>query len=231
MICGLDVETTGVDPEVDEITEIAWVIKPWGAEKPYEMRSEFAHTDRVIPEEITELTGITNRHCSESGEGIGYILNDLVKSLDHFNVTHVMAHNAKFDRAFVAKQNDWFSQIPWICSLNDIEHRPGPRGLSYLAADLGFLNPFPHAALMDVLTMIRVAEESTDFETLVARAASPNLLVRACVTYADRQLAKDRQYRWERFDDHYIPKTWVKQIKEMDFERECAESEFPVERV
>lgn len=230
MICGLDVETTGVDPEVDEITEIAWVIKPWGARKPFEMRSEFCHVSKTVSDEITELTGITGEHV-KNGESIGYVLNDLVKSCDYFGVTHIMAHKAKFDKAFVGKQHDYLDRLPWLCSLNDIEHRPGPRGLSYLATDLGFLNPFPHAALMDVLTMFRVAEESTDLETMLTRAASPMITIMACVAYHDRELAKKRGFRWERYHDVHVPKCWVKQIKEMDLERELAESDFPIERV
>lgn len=234
MICGIDIETTGLDINSDSITEVAYVIKKWGEDKPYAAVSEFIVTSREIPEEITKLTGITKEHVA-GGIPFEDFLSRLHADIANFGVGYMLAQNGKyFDRPFlerVAKDHkSALPDVPWLDSKWDIDWGNRPASLTYLAADCGFLNPFPHAALMDVMTMFRVVE-SKDIETLIARASSPDIIVEACVSFDDKDLAKERRYRWQQVNEMTFTKKWVKQIKELDLEAEVQEAPFPVKEI
>lgn len=234
MICGIDIETTGLDIQNDDITEIAYVIKKWGEDKPYRTVSEFIQTDKEISSEITELTGITTAH-TDTGMAIETFLDMLCSDLRVFKVDYMLAQNGKyFDKPFIERvadsHNTSLPGIPWLDSKWDIEWGNRPAGLTYLAADCGFLNPFPHAALMDVMTMFRVVE-TKDLDTLIARASSPEIIVQALVPFERKEEAKTRRYRWEKWHDMHFPKKWVKLIKEIDLEAERQESPFEIKEI
>jgi hypothetical protein len=84
--------------------------------------------------------------------------------------------------------------------------------------------------VFDVLTMCRVLS-NYDFNQVVEYSKIPFITVRAMVEYADRQLAKDQRYTWEKLGDRTFQKSWVKRIKENKFEDEKKICKFPVVRI
>jgi hypothetical protein len=106
-----------------------------------------------------------------------------------------------------------------------------PRYLGYMAADAGFLNPFPHQAIADAQTTIRLMEmyahtKEGSFDKIFERAKSPRVYLQALVTFDSNYLAKRRQYRWEP-----ERKVWWKCIKELDYTAESTHGEFQVKRI
>jgi DNA polymerase-3 subunit epsilon len=141
-----------------------------------------------------------------------------------------VAHNAPFDRGFLLAELDRHQiaapvlrGLPWIDTLHDIPFatQPDSKKLKYLASDHGFINPFAHRAVFDVLTMLRVLSEY-DLSTVVGRAQTPDIIIRAVVPHPKRDggLGKDKAklagFRWQDVDGKQYPLMWVKKIKESE---------------
>jgi DNA polymerase-3 subunit epsilon len=146
----------------------------------------------------------------------------------------VVAHNGtRMEKPFVNVWGDRFGYDPqpdklWIDTSTDI---PFPdkmsRHLTYLAADHNFLNPFPHTALFDVMTMLVILDQYP-LDEVIRLAKSPSIAVKALVSYDDRELAKARGYRAE-YNDKGKFMHWRLIIKECFLERERNEAGFPIE--
>lgn len=92
-----DLETSGLDPKVDKILEIGWVVMKNGSEA--ERGSVLLnHPGFEVPELITNITGITTEMCREQGivpaEALT-LLNDKLGGYPH--VTH---NGIRFDIDF-----------------------------------------------------------------------------------------------------------------------------------
>jgi DNA polymerase III subunit epsilon len=91
----LDLETTGLRPGQDGITEIG-AVKVRGGEVLGELRT-FVHPGRPIPPAITAVTGITDAMVRDA-PAIGSVLPILLRFLGD---AVLVAHNARFDVAFL----------------------------------------------------------------------------------------------------------------------------------
>lgn len=94
-----DLETTGLNAETDEVIEFAAVqVTPDGR-----IAGEFStlvRASRLVPAEITRLTGITQDAIDREG----WSLADAMKAFAAFVGTHpVFFHNAPFDQGFIKK--------------------------------------------------------------------------------------------------------------------------------
>lgn len=91
----LDVETTGLNPETDEIIEVAAIRSIGGILEAYDT---FVRPKRHIPSEITKLTGIRNSDVIRAPR----IAEVAPKLLGFIGDLPVVAHNAAFDVKFIA---------------------------------------------------------------------------------------------------------------------------------
>ena len=215
IVLGLDVETTGLLPETDRITEIGAVLLDWNTGTPLEIMSRLVFPEIPIPAEVVKLNGITEAMIEEHGILEEDALMELGCMMD--KVEYVMAHNAAFDRGFIhaafVRRGLVDPEKPWLCSRMDIKYDEAinTRHLTYLAAEHGFCNPFQHRAIFDVLTMLKVAE-SYDFDAIVARSLEPIVIVQALVSFDEKEFAKARGYQW------FAPKKqWWKSAKQSDY--------------
>lgn len=91
----LDIETTGLDLVQDDIIEIAALkIEP-------DNQTEFhryIYCENKLPEEITELTGITREMLVKKGQGISQVLDDLI---DFIGEMPIVGYNLYFDIGFI----------------------------------------------------------------------------------------------------------------------------------
>jgi DNA polymerase III subunit epsilon len=91
----LDLETTGLRPDHDRITEVG-AVKVRGGEVLGELRT-FVHPGRPIPPAITAVTGITDAMVRDAPR-IGAVLPTVLAFLGD---AVLVAHNARFDVAFL----------------------------------------------------------------------------------------------------------------------------------
>jgi len=91
-----DLETTGLDSKTNEIIEIGAVKIAGG--KIVSTFSTFIKPSVSIPDEITDLTGITNKMVEDS-PSINYVLPDFYK---YCYGSALVAHNIAFDYGFLS---------------------------------------------------------------------------------------------------------------------------------
>lgn len=233
IVCVVDVETTGLDLEKDYPVEIGWVIAQVGDWRTIASRSLLTVPpgfDGMRPE-IEALHGLKGATVANFGTSGPAALACFYGDLKALGVDYIVAHNGEmFDKPMLAKIHPGVKELPWIDTRADVEYPDSfvSRRLVHLAAEYGFVNPFPHTVVGDCLTTLMVLSKQ-DFPRVVERAASPWVIVQAAVSYDDRDKAKKRRYNWERIDEKTVfPKKWVKKIKLCDLEKEKADAGFPV---
>lgn len=218
LIVGLDFETTGLDPRQDRIIELGAVL--WDVEDaaPLKLLSCMVKPDREIPSEITALTGITNQTVAAYGIDERAAFAQLYQLAGP--AMYFMAHNGTaFDKLFFDAAQLRIGEdlrMGWLDSRTDIKYPDTitTRNLRHLASEHNFLNPFPHRAVFDVLTMLTIASRYP-IEDIIARAAEPTVYVAACVSFDEKEKAKARGYYW-----HGQSKTWWRAFKASDYEQE-----------
>jgi DNA polymerase-3 subunit epsilon len=236
IVCGIDLETSGLTKEKDEILEVAWIIKPILDPKPLLVKTYYVYHPGVleVSEEIYELTKITRRHL-DKGRHLCDVVDELESDLVRHAVDFVVAHNGlAFDKPFLEAKHfsAYLSKLPWLDTKIDLRFPKSCKmtNLTYLAAFHGFLNPFPHSAVFDVATMLKLLDTrlEEDGMDVFHRARTPVKFVQAMVGYNERELAKKRGYQWEQSGGRTFPKSWVKQLREFDVDTEIREAGFPV---
>lgn len=239
-VLGLDIETTGLEVDEHNITEIAYVLKEIGKPRPIMMETHLIWEDyyKEPSEENVAITGITPELLKEQGVTLEYAVRKLNAAL-RFEVDYIVAHNGEnFDKPFLFKKmkerelgyNKRIYDIPWLDTKNDIDYPFHTKKLKYLAAEYNIHNFHDHMALFDVLTMLAIFEKQ-DIPRVIERSKSPWITVKALVDYDNRQRAKRKYFMWEACGDKVFPKSWVKRIKECDFEKEKSEADFEIVRI
>ena len=228
IICGVDLETTGLDAEKDQVTEIGAVLWDTELNAPIKFFNKLLRINGSVPVDIVKLTGIDDALLEKYGESP-------TKAWDAFwefqeEADMLLAHNAPFDRGFIEECCDGMKGRPWIDSCVDVEYPESisTRKLTHLAAEHGFVNPFAHRAMTDVLTMLQLVSRY-DWDQVIENAKTPNVTMRAMVSYEQNQKAKGCGYRWDG-----TKKIWVKQVKEHRIDQEiekCKELGFLTKRI
>lgn len=224
MILAIDFETTGLDTETCDVIEVGAVLWDEREKTPLIIMSDFVSC-RTVPPEITEITGIKQSHLAH-GKDFRFISEELSRLA--LQAEYLVAHNGtNFDRPIynrlLGEKHPGGGTIHWIDTSVDIPYPKNiiTRKLSYLAAEHGFCNPFSHRALFDCLTMLKILSHY-DFREVAEISKLPSRTLIAQVSYDDRQLAKDRGYRWD--SDRRL---WVKTMK-IGIDKEIAEAGFGV---
>src|SRR5262245_49873169 len=117
----LDVETTGLNTSQDEVIELAMVKFTYLPDDRIatvtDVFSSFNEPSIPIPEEIVELTGITDEMVS------GHRIDPDVVASFVSDAVLTIAHNANFDRKFAERYWPQFEKKPWACSATEVEWR------------------------------------------------------------------------------------------------------------
>ncbi len=96
MYISLDIETTGFDPEIDDIIEIG-AIKFDDSGKILDKFQTLIKTDKQIPEIVVHLTNIKNHHLKNS-PNLKDIKNDFIKFIGK---SPIIGHHIEFDTNFL----------------------------------------------------------------------------------------------------------------------------------
>jgi len=208
LIMVLDTETTGLDPDANELTEVCCAIVDVDLAKIQSIWSRVCQFEQQTPEAL-ELTGIVPELATCTREQIG----DLVKRSAH-GVRAVLAHNASFDRKWLPELAD----VPWVCTLNDFPWGFKVRGLADLALKSGVGIVRAHRAFDDVITLATVLERQGDklaeqIDWVLEDLKIPRIPVSAIVSIQRKDEAKAAGFRW-----NPTLKIWWREIKETEIE-------------
>ena len=211
----VDLETTGINPEKDEIIEVGIVsfkVEENKTPTVVEIYGALSEPTIQIPPEIIKITGIDNAHVK--GERVDW---NKVKLL--FNKASIaIAHNAVFDVGFLSKKKELSNcDIHWACSMRHIEwkrHGFSTRALNYLAADHGFVNPFAHRAVFDCALTLRLI--TPYFEELVKNSYENEYeIVANKAPYSSKDDLKLNGYFWDSSE-----RVWKKNTYESSLDEE-----------
>ena len=199
----LDLETTGLDPDLDEVIEIGMLKFSYGADghvfRVLDTFSALREPHVPIPSEVTRLTGITAQlvagKCIDPDQVTAFIADAVL----------IIAHNAAFDRPFCEKSWDVFSGKHWACSAREIDwHARGHTGtkLGYLLNDYRLFHD-GHRALEDCRAVLEILARpmppATDPPLRMLLESARMATVRIWAEGAPfglKEMLKERGYRW-----------------------------------
>ncbi len=216
----LDTETTGLNPQQDEVIEIALVPFTYGADgRIYEILPPFEalqQPSKPLPLEIIELTGLTDEMLA------GQTIDTAALAAAAAPAALIIAHNAGFDRPFAERLSDVFADKPWACSLTQIPWQAeGLSGgkLRYLASDMGFFFDGHRAsadcrAAIELLTRLLPRSGRLAMAALLETARQTTQRIWAVNSPFDlKDQLKARGYRWNDGSDGQ-PKAWYRDVVE-----------------
>jgi DNA polymerase III subunit epsilon len=216
----LDVETTGLDEQKDEVIELGMVkfdYLPDGRIAGLtDVFSSFNEPSKPIPPEVTTLTGITNEMVA------GQRIDEGAVSSFAEDAVIVIAHNASFDRKFAERYWPIFQRKAWGCSATEVEWRKhgfeGSR-LGYLLNGAGFFHQAHRAvddchALLEILALELPSTGTPALAVLLEQARKKTMRVWAEQSPFDlKDSLKRRGYRWSDGSDGR-PRSWYIDIGE-----------------
>lgn len=208
----LDTETTGTNPAVDEIIELAFIVVTYNSDSFKivsidDMYDKFEEPSKPITEKTTQLTGITQ----EMVAGQRLSIDDIELHLPH-EYTFI-AHNAGFDRKFVDKRFPDLVKKPWADSLTEINWAGKgfkKHSLEMIMHTLGYFYT-AHRAINDVLALFYAIVKSNSFEELIISANRQSLDIVISVAYDSKEVVKGFGFRWQG-----ETKTWGKNYRTLD---------------
>jgi DNA polymerase-3 subunit epsilon len=215
----LDTETTGLDPETQHCVEVGAILFDVQSRAVLAQQSFLLPAETNAAEPINRISAAVTRLPQPWKEGLRWFQN----LLDAADV--LVAHNAAFDRQWFGRGELPAVAKPWLCSMDDMRW-PADRQLRSRPSvrDLALAYGVPvwaaHRALTDCIYLAEVFARCEDLEQQLLQGLEPRQLVRAKVSYDDRQLARDAGFRW----NDPIKGAWARRMSE----REIQELSFPV---
>lgn len=141
-----------------------------------------------------------------------------------------LAHNSLgFDKPVLNNALIHYGFLPtetvWLDSRTDFEYPASTSmRLAHLAVDHGVYNHRPHKAIFDTITMFDIIAHY-DANAAFEKAKSPLVTIHASPPYGKNEELKKNRYRW-----NPELKTWWKDIREIDFEKERLSVSFEIGR-
>src|SRR5271154_2424928 len=200
LILGLDFETTGLNIPTIGVTEVGLVVWDTNLRAPIKLFGTLVDPGPTAIWEpgVEKINNLTPTICSNYGMADEKALKQVLSWYGSADVA--CAHNGTvFDRPVL---NTWAAKYGldsqpskiWIDTKTDIEISPrDSTRLVYMAADNGFLNPFPHRAMFDVMTMLKILDKQ-NIDQVMEMAASPTVTVKSLQPFDANNLARNRGF-------------------------------------
>ncbi|MDA7437274.1 3'-5' exonuclease [Synechococcus sp. AH-601-P06] len=215
----IDTETTGLDPENHCCVEVGAILFDVQSRAVLAQQSFLLPAEANAAEPINRIPAAVTRLSQPWKQALHWFQN-LLEAADV-----LVAHNAAFDRQWFGRGELPAVTQPWLCSMEDMRW-PADRQLRSRPSvrDLALAYGVPvwaaHRALTDCIYLAEVFARCDDLEQLLLQGLEPRQLVRAKVSYDDRQLARDAGFRW----NDPIKGVWARRMSA----REIQELSFPV---
>lgn len=223
----VDLETTGTDPAVNTVIEVAAVLYCTALAAPLASKAALVRAPANPAEPINRIpaAALNGSWCIDPAQ-VGALVQGVARLAPEPPI--YVAHSAAFDR-------QWLPGIgeQWICSYADATWPRHPQETGSLvsialAYDVGVVRA--HRALEDCLTLAavltRVHEIEGGLDAWIARAVEPKIEIIACVSYDDRELAKRAGFGWEP-----ARKVWTRRVGASRVETFRAGLPFPTDTV
>lgn len=208
----VDTETTGLSPADSRIVEVAVVLYSIPAAC---VVSSFAALLRGDTNEAESINRIPVAALTRAPVGL-FAWNRVSELVDYAcdGGAVWMAHRASFDRSFLEAYVPRVAErLPWVCSKFDVEWPESKPGASCVEMALAHGVPVvsAHRALTDCMliagTLAAVQRSGRDLEGMIEKAMRPRVLLRALVSYDDREKAKSAGFAFNGAD-----KTWTRRV-------------------
>ena len=215
----IDTETSGLDPEQDQCLEVGSILFSVAERAVLAQQSFLLPVSSNAAEPINRIPASVTRLHQPWEQALSYF-SSLIEAADV-----LVAHHAAFDRQWFGRGSLPDVQCRWLCTMEDIRW-PAERQLRSRPSvrDLALAYGIPvwsaHRALTDCIYLAEVFRRCDDLESLLIRGLEPRQLMRAQVSYDDRQLAKDAGFRW----NDPVKGAWTRRLSE----REASELAFSV---
>jgi DNA polymerase-3 subunit epsilon len=224
----LDVETTGLDRQKDEVIELGMVKFEYLPDGRIvgvrDVFSSFNEPSASIPPEVIALTGITNEMVA------GQRIDEAAVSSFADDAVITIAHNASFDRKFAERYWPVFQRKAWGCSATEVAWRKygfeGSR-LGYLLNGAGFFHQAHRAvddchALLEILAFQLPTTGRSALAVLLEQARKKTMRVWAEQSpFGLKDSLKRRGYRWSDGSDGR-PRSWYIDVEESKLDDEIA---------
>jgi DNA polymerase-3 subunit epsilon len=190
----LDTETTGLDPAVDRVVEVAAILYSVEHATTERAFSSLIRGDSNAAESINRIP-VAALAGAWMAEPVWSTVFDMAEYADA-----IVAHRAEFDRGFAPPP---LKGAPWICSKFDLEWPRGKPGASLvqLALDHDLGVAYAHRAMADCDLLARLftraRELGANLPAMLERGLRPKTNVIALVSYDDRELAKKAGFQWD----------------------------------
>ena len=223
----LDTETTGFDHSRDRIIEFGLVAFEYDSQSGDIIRLVDRYEGCEDPgtelsEEVKLVTGISDAQLQ--GQSLD---DDRVTELAR-KASLIVAHNAAFDRKFVENRFPVFSDIPWACTMTQIDWQQeliSSRTLEYLLFRSGYFID-AHRAVNDAEGLLGLLLDTLPrsgaplFAELLTRSNEITVRVSAVAAPFDsKDVLKQRGYRWSD-GANGTPRCWWKEVSECDEKEE-----------
>lgn len=215
-----DTETTGIDEGsvCIEIGAILFDVRSATAVRSFSSLIRCGHNEaeRVNRIPVTALLG-----APEASE-VWPVVADMIRQS-----SAICCHRAEFDKRFIPPEV--VGDVPFLCTKFDLtwprEDKPGASLVQLaLAHDLGVSHAHRALTDCDLLSRLftRVTELGADLPALLAKGLRPKATFQACVSFDDRDKAKNASFAWEP-----TSKRWLRRMAKDD----TAALGFPVREV
>jgi DNA polymerase-3 subunit epsilon len=200
----VDCETTSLDIDTAEPVEVA-MQRVWfgahGITRVEETIGWYDQPTQSISPEATRVHGITDADVAD--EHLSW--DDIAPIVE--GAEFLIAHNAAFDCPILCRRFPQLAQIPWACSLEDVDWKGygfDSTKLRFLLQDHCGMHAMGHHAESDVDALCEIlgtpfAESGLQpFTLLVESASTPKTRIEAWgAPYEVKDQLKERGYRWD----------------------------------
>jgi DNA polymerase III subunit epsilon len=209
-----------IDTETTSLEDSARVVEVGAILYDLESQTSLQEMSTLLPGEDNEAEPINRikpdslRRMAEVGCSCALeLLFAMSKKADVF-----VAHNAEFDRARVFGKPDFLplADLPWVDTM-DMKWPLATReqsSLINLALDHGIGVASAHRALTDCRLIAALFDRMADLQRMFQYAMRPTALYQALVSYEDKELAKQRGFRWDP-----VKKIWTRRMAIADAEQ------------